>query len=75
MRAQHAALRPLLDAAIGRVLERSDFILGTDVDAFEAEFAAFCGARYCIGVSSGTSALRLALQALDIGPGDEVIVP
>lgn len=58
-----------------RVIDRGDFILGADVDAFEAEFAAYCGARHCIGVSSGTSALQLALQAAGVGPGDEVILP
>ncbi|MBV8172584.1 MAG: DegT/DnrJ/EryC1/StrS family aminotransferase [Candidatus Eremiobacteraeota bacterium] len=75
LRQQHAALRPALDAAIGRVLERADFILGADVEEFEAEFAAFCGARYCIGASSGTSALRMALLAAGVGPGDEVVIP
>jgi dTDP-4-amino-4,6-dideoxygalactose transaminase len=75
LRAQHAGLRPEIDAAISRVLDHADFILGADLEAFEAEFAQFCGARYCVGVSSGTSALRLALQAAGVGPGDEVIVP
>lgn len=75
LRAQHSALRQPLEAAIARVLERADFILGADVEAFEAEFAAFCGTRFCVGVSSGTSALRLALQAAGVGPADEVIVP
>jgi dTDP-4-amino-4,6-dideoxygalactose transaminase len=75
LRAQHASLRAELDAALRRVLDRGDFILGADVDAFEAEFAAYCGARHCIGVSSGTSALRLALEAAGVGPGDEVILP
>lgn len=75
LRAQHAGLRAQLDAAFGRVLSRSDFILGADVEAFESEFAQFCGARYCVGVSSGTSALRLALQAAGVRPGDDVILP
>jgi dTDP-4-amino-4,6-dideoxygalactose transaminase len=75
LRAQHAGLRPEIDAAICRVLDRADFILGADLEAFEAEFAQYCGARYCVGVSSGTSALWLALLAAGIGPDDEVIVP
>ena len=65
--------RSELLAAIGAVLERGDFILGREVAEFEDEFAAFCGARYAVGVSSGTSALVLALRAVDVGPGDEVI--
>jgi dTDP-4-amino-4,6-dideoxygalactose transaminase len=75
LQAQHASLRSELDAALRRVIDRGDFILGADVDAFETEFAAYCGARHCIGVSSGTSALRLALAAAGVGPGDEVILP
>jgi dTDP-4-amino-4,6-dideoxygalactose transaminase len=75
LRAQHAPLRAQIDEAIRRVIDRGDFILGADVDAFEAEFAAYCGARHCVGVSSGTGALRLALEAAGVGPGDEVILP
>jgi len=55
------------------VLERGIFILGPEVAAFEAEFAALSGARHAIAVASGTDALRLALVALGIKPGDEVI--
>jgi dTDP-3-amino-3,4,6-trideoxy-alpha-D-glucose transaminase len=62
-------------AAIDRVLARGWFVLGPEVDAFEAEFAAACGALCAVGVGSGTDALALALRALDIGGGDEVIVP
>jgi dTDP-4-amino-4,6-dideoxygalactose transaminase len=62
-----------IDAAIRRVLDRGWFVLGPEVEAFEAEFAAACGARHAIGVNTGTDALMLALKALDIGPGDEVI--
>jgi dTDP-4-amino-4,6-dideoxygalactose transaminase len=72
---QHAALRAEIDAAIASVLESSAFILGPDVDGFEREWAAFCEARFAIGVGSGTAALRLTLEALGIGPGDEVIAP
>lgn len=72
---QHAPLREALDAAYARVLERSHFILGPEVEAFEAEFAAWCGAPHCVGCSNGLDALQLILRASDIGPGDEVIVP
>jgi dTDP-4-amino-4,6-dideoxygalactose transaminase len=72
---QTAALRDDLDAAFARVLGRGWYILGTEVEAFEAEFAAFIGARYAVGVASGTDALEIALRALDVGPDDEVIVP
>ncbi|MEH1123208.1 DegT/DnrJ/EryC1/StrS family aminotransferase [Micromonospora sp. CPCC 206061] len=60
-------------SAIGAVLDRGDYILGAEVTAFEQEFAAYCGARFAVGVSSGTSALVLALRALGVGPGAEVI--
>ncbi|MDO8494816.1 MAG: DegT/DnrJ/EryC1/StrS family aminotransferase, partial [Deltaproteobacteria bacterium] len=59
--------------AVSRVLEGGNYILGPEVAAFEKEFAAFCGSRFAIGVSNGTSALILALRALDVGHGDEVI--
>src|SRR5262249_28396607 len=62
-----------IDAAIAGVLESCQFVLGDEVAAFEEEFAAYCDARYAIAVSSGTSALHLALLAANIGPGDEVI--
>jgi len=62
-----------MEQSIGRVLHRAWFILGQELEEFEAEFAAYCGARYCVGVNSGTDALHLALKACDIGPGDEVI--
>ncbi|MFT5432086.1 MAG: dTDP-4-amino-4,6-dideoxygalactose transaminase [Myxococcota bacterium] len=64
----------LMDA-FRRVLRDGRFIMGPDVAALEAEFATYCGARHAVGVSSGTDALLLALMALDIGPGDEVLVP
>jgi dTDP-4-amino-4,6-dideoxygalactose transaminase len=72
---QTAALRDDLDAAFARVLGRGRYILGPEVEAFEAEFAAFIGARYAVGVASGTDALEIALRALGVGLGDEVIVP
>jgi len=64
-----------LRAAFGRVLDSGWYIMGEELKAFEAEYAAFCGVRECIGVANGLDALTLALRALDIGPGDEVIVP
>jgi dTDP-4-amino-4,6-dideoxygalactose transaminase len=75
LQTQHRALQPELTEAIARVMERSDFALGKDVAAFEAEFAAFCGTQYAVGLDSGLAALELSLRALGIGPGDEVIVP
>lgn len=75
LRAQHLALKREIDEAIARVIENSSFILGREVERFEREFAEYIGARFCVGVSSGTAALQLALIALGIGPGDEVIVP
>lgn len=73
--AQVAELRPELDAAFERVLSSGWFVLGREVEAFENEFAAYCGARHCIGVGNGLEALHLILRGYGIGPGDEVIVP
>ena len=73
--AMHAVLRPELDAAFQRVLDSNHLILGAEVEQFENEFAAYCGARHAIGVGNGLDALFLVLKAMDIGPGDEVIVP
>lgn len=70
-----AALEPELGAAIAGVLARGVFLLGPETEAFEAEFATFCGRRHAVAVSSGAEALRLALRAMGVGPGDEVIVP
>ncbi|MBI4241049.1 MAG: DegT/DnrJ/EryC1/StrS family aminotransferase [Candidatus Rokubacteria bacterium] len=72
---QHAALKAELLAAVERVLDSSRFVLGAEGEALERELAALCGASYAVGVASGTDALRLALTALGIGPGDEVITP
>jgi dTDP-4-amino-4,6-dideoxygalactose transaminase len=71
----HAELRSRLDAAYTRVLESNSLILGREVEAFEHEFADYCNARHCIGVANGLDALFITLKAMDIGPGDEVIVP
>src|SRR5579883_414687 len=73
LKAQHRAIKPELDEAIARVLESGEFVLGSEVAGFEEEFAAYCGARFGVGVNSGTSALHLALLAAGVGPGDEVI--
>jgi dTDP-3-amino-3,4,6-trideoxy-alpha-D-glucose transaminase len=72
--AQPELLEQLMDAVRG-VAERGAFTLGEPVEAFEREFAAYCDSDHAIGVSSGTEALALALRALGIGPGDEVLVP
>lgn len=72
---QHAEIDPPLSSLIESVLDRGDFILGEDVAGFEQEFALYCGVDHAIGVDSGTSALELALRALGLGPGDEVITP
>lgn len=70
---QNAALRPEIEAALGRVLDSNGFILGSEVAALETELAEYCGVKHAIGCASGTDALLLALMAFDIGPGDEVI--
>ncbi|HWE82962.1 MAG TPA: DegT/DnrJ/EryC1/StrS family aminotransferase [Gaiellaceae bacterium] len=71
--ALQASLREELLEAVGRVLDHGQFILGPEVDEFEQRFADLCGTRFAVGVASGTDALVLALRALDVGPGDEVI--
>ncbi|WP_323039896.1 DegT/DnrJ/EryC1/StrS family aminotransferase [Gemmobacter sp.] len=73
--AAYRELKTEIDAAIHRVLDSGWYILGPEVDAFEAEWAAWCGADHAVGVANGLDALILALRALDIGQGDEVIVP
>ena len=70
-----AGARLEVDAAVARVLGSGRYILGPEVDAFGQEFAAYCGAARCIGLANGLDAMHLALRAMDIGPGDEVIVP
>jgi len=73
--AQHREIAKEMRQAIDRVIERGDFILGEDVLLFEKEFARFCNSKFAVGVSSGTAGLFLALRALGIKEGDEVIVP
>jgi dTDP-4-amino-4,6-dideoxygalactose transaminase len=76
--ATRPALEPLLDEVARRqraVLDAGRYVLGPEVEAFEREFAAFVGVRHCVGVASGTDALTIALRALGVGPGDEVVIP
>jgi dTDP-4-amino-4,6-dideoxygalactose transaminase len=68
-------LRAELDAAYARVMDGGSLVLGPEVQAFEREFAAYCGTRHCVGVGSGLDALALVLRAWGVGPGDEVLVP
>lgn len=75
LKAQYASIKADVVPAIADVLESTRFIMGPQVDRFEHDFARFNGARYCVGVESGTAALRMSLEALGIGSGDEVIVP
>ncbi|HCE66824.1 MAG: erythromycin biosynthesis sensory transduction protein eryC1 [Geobacteraceae bacterium GWC2_55_20] len=75
LQAAYLELAPELDEAYHRVMQSGWFILGGEVDAFEREFADYCDAKQCIGVGNGLEALHLILRAMDIGPGDEVIVP
>lgn len=75
LQAIHRELRTDLDRAYARVVDSGTFIGGDEVTAFERDFAAYCQTRYCVGTGNGLDALQLALRALDIGPGDEVIVP
>ena len=75
LRAAYLELKPEIDAAVARVLDSGWYILGPEVEAFEAEYAAYCQATHAIGLANGLDALHLALRAMDVGPGDEVIVP
>jgi dTDP-4-amino-4,6-dideoxygalactose transaminase len=71
----HAPLRAELDAAVARVMGSSAFVGGRHVEQFEQEWASYCGSGHAVGVANGTDAIELALRALGVGPGDEVIVP
>jgi dTDP-4-amino-4,6-dideoxygalactose transaminase len=73
LRSQYASIAPEISAAVDGVLERCDFVLGDDVAAFEAELAGYCEVDHAVGVDSGTSALELALRAVGVGPGHEVV--
>ena len=74
LKAPYQELRAELDTAYHRVMEAGWYILGEEVEAFEQDYAAYCGTRYCVGVGNGLEALHLILRAYDIGPGAEVIV-
>jgi len=71
----YSELKTEIDIAIERVLRGRQYIRGLELEAFEAEFAEYCGVRYCVGVSNGLDAINLVLRALEIGSNDEVIVP
>ena len=75
LKPQYLELKDQFEAAYHRVAESGRFILGPEVESFESEFAAYCGVRHCVGVGNGLDALHLIVRALDIGPGDEVLVP
>lgn len=75
LRAMNELHRDALQRAFDRVLDRGQFILSSEVESFESEFAEYCDARHAIGVANGLDALTLSLRALDVGVGDEVIVP
>ncbi len=73
LKTQYRQLKPAIDAGIARVLEHGQYILGPEVSELEQKLAEYVGARHCVGVASGTDALLIALMALDVGPGDEVV--
>jgi len=75
LKAQYRTIAPEIAAGITRVLDDASFVLGCEVGEFEEAYARFAGVRHCVGVANGTDALELALRALGIGRGDEVIVP
>jgi dTDP-4-amino-4,6-dideoxygalactose transaminase len=71
--AQYRSIQPDIDSAVWRVIERQLFVDGPEIAAFEVEFARFCGAEHAVAVANGTAALELTLEALGVGPGDEVV--
>jgi dTDP-3-amino-3,4,6-trideoxy-alpha-D-glucose transaminase len=75
LQVQYRSIKAEVDAAVQRVLDTSAFILGREVEAFEREFAEYVGVKHAIGVGNGTDAITIALRALGVGPGDEVICP
>lgn len=75
LRANYLELKSEIDDAVSRVLDSGWYVLGPEVEAFEKEFATYCQTNHSIGVANGLDALTLALRAMDVGPGDEVIVP
>lgn len=75
LKASYLELQSEIDEAVGRVLNSGWYVLGEEVEAFEREYAEYCGAKYAIGMGNGLDALHLSLLAMGVGPGDEVIVP
>lgn len=75
IKAAYLELKPELDEAYHRCMDAGWFIMGKELDSFEQEFASYCGSKFCVGVADGLDALHLILRALEVGPGDEVIVP
>lgn len=75
LRATYLELRTEINSAVSRVLDSGWYLLGEELGAFESEFAGYCEAEHCVGVANGLDALHLALRALGVGEGDEVIVP
>lgn len=75
LKATYIELQDEIDSAVSRVLSSGWYLLGDELAAFEQEYASYVGAQHCVGVANGLDALQLALRAMDIGPGDEVIVP
>src|SRR5262245_57205598 len=75
LKAQYATIKSEIDAAVAEVFSSQYFIMGPTVEAFEKEAASYLGVKHAIGINSGSDALLLALMAVGVGPGDEVIVP
>ncbi len=75
LKAQYLSLKPEIDAVIGKVVSETAFISGRYATAFEDSFAEYLGAAFCVAVANGTDALEIGLQAIGVGPGDEVLVP
>lgn len=75
LKRQYASIKEEVDQAVLDAIASTQYILGEEVTRFEEEWAEYCSVRHCVGVASGTAAIELALQALEIGPGDEVIAP
>lgn len=75
LRAAYLELKPQIDNAISRVLDSGQYVMGAEVASFESKWAAFCDAKFCVGVGNGLDAIELALRAVGVQPGDEVIVP
>jgi dTDP-4-amino-4,6-dideoxygalactose transaminase len=72
---QYQSIKKEIDEAVLAVVASTEYVLGEEVARFEEEFAGYCGTRYSVGVGSGTAAIHLALEALGVSQGDEVIAP